>query len=103
MTSIIIPNNVTTIGDNAFYNCTKLTSLVIGEKVKEIGEWAFKATKLKEIHIKALAPPTIEHDTFSDYAYSSATLYVPKGSKRFIKMQMCGKNFIISLKNNITE
>lgn len=93
LTSIIIPNNVTTIGDNAFYNCTKLTSLVIGEKVKEIGEWAFKATKLKEIHIKALAPPTIEHDTFSDYAYSSATLYVPKGSKKVYQNANVWKEF----------
>lgn len=76
-----------------FIYCTKLTSLVIGEKVKEIGEWAFKATKLKEIHIKALAPPTIEHDTFSDYAYSSATLYVPKGSKKVYQNANVWKEF----------
>ena len=76
-----------------YAKCTKLTSLVIGEKVKEIGEWAFKATKLKEIHIKALAPPTIEHDTFSDYAYSSATLYVPKGSKKVYQNANVWKEF----------
>lgn len=46
-----------------------------------------------EIHIKALAPPTIEHDTFSDYAYSSATLYVPKGSKKVYQNANVWKEF----------
>ena len=33
--------SVTSIGNNAFYNCTGLTSVTIGNSVTSIGEWAF--------------------------------------------------------------
>ncbi len=41
LTSIIIPNSVTTIGDYAFYSCTNLASVVIGNSVTSIGSFAF--------------------------------------------------------------
>jgi len=41
LTSVIIPNNVTTIGDYTFYSCDSLTSVTIGNRVKTIGESAF--------------------------------------------------------------
>ncbi|MBR5118185.1 MAG: leucine-rich repeat protein [Muribaculaceae bacterium] len=41
LSSIIIPQSVTEIGDWAFINCTGLTSLTIGNSVASIGDWAF--------------------------------------------------------------
>ena len=41
MTSITIPNSVTTIGDEAFMFCSGLTSITIPNSVKTIGESAF--------------------------------------------------------------
>ena len=41
LTSITIPNSVTTIGDDAFYGCTSLTSITLPNSVTSIGEWAF--------------------------------------------------------------
>ena len=41
LTSIEIPDNVTSIGDNAFAFCTGLTSVIIGSGVTSIGEYAF--------------------------------------------------------------
>ena len=41
LTSITIPNSVTSIGNYAFYNCTGLTSITIGNSVTSIGEDAF--------------------------------------------------------------
>ena len=41
LTSITIPNSVTSIGSNAFRECTGLTSIEIGNSVTSIGEWAF--------------------------------------------------------------
>lgn len=34
----VIENSVTNIGDYAFYNCTRLTSITISESVKSIGD-----------------------------------------------------------------
>ena len=42
LTSIKIPNSVTSIGDEAFYRCLSLTSITIGNSVTSIGESAFE-------------------------------------------------------------
>ena len=42
LTSITIPNSVTSIGDQAFYECESLTSVTIPNSViTSIGDWAF--------------------------------------------------------------
>ena len=41
LTSIIIPDSVTSIGDHAFYNCSSLTNITIPDSVTSIGDHAF--------------------------------------------------------------
>ena len=41
LTSITIPNGVTEIGSSAFYNCSGLTSIAIPSSVTKIGKYAF--------------------------------------------------------------
>ena len=41
LTSIVIPDGVTSIGDYAFRNCSSLTSIVIPDSVTSIGSSAF--------------------------------------------------------------
>jgi hypothetical protein len=41
MTTIHIPNSVTTIGENAFYNCKNLKTLIIPNTVNNVGKDAF--------------------------------------------------------------
>ena len=50
--SIIIPNTVTVIGENAFQNCSKLTNLTMPDSVKRIKGWAFSGcSALTSFHI----------------------------------------------------
>ena len=52
LTSITIPYSVTTIGEYAFYNCTSLTSITIPYSVTSIGDSAFMGcTSLTEITV----------------------------------------------------
>ena len=52
LTSITIPDSVTSIGDYAFVRCTSLTSITIGDGVTSIGEHAFwRCTNLTSIII----------------------------------------------------
>ena len=41
LTSVTIPNSVTSIGNGAFHGCTRLTSVTIPDSVTSIGEYAF--------------------------------------------------------------
>ena len=43
MTSITIPDNVTSIGKFTFYSCSSLTSITISEKIAIIGASAFRS------------------------------------------------------------
>ena len=42
LTSVIIPNSVTSIGTEAFHYCSGLTSVTIPNSVTSIGDWAFR-------------------------------------------------------------
>ncbi len=49
---LVIPNNVTTIGSSAFFNCSSLTSVTIPNSVKTIGTSAFHGcSDLKSVNI----------------------------------------------------
>ncbi len=45
LTSIVIPDGVTSIGSYMFYGCSKLTSIVIPDSVTSIGGSAFSGCK----------------------------------------------------------
>ena len=51
LTSVTIPNSVTSIGDYAFSECKNLTSITIGKSVKSIGKCAFWYCSLASVTI----------------------------------------------------
>ncbi len=80
LTSLTIPNSVTSIEYCAFQNCFGLTSLTIPNSVTSIGDWAFwGCSGLTSVYVDIETPLEIGSDTFSDRA--NATLYVPAGCK----------------------
>jgi Flp pilus assembly protein protease CpaA len=67
LTSVTIGNAVTTIGDGAFYGCSSLTTLTIPYSVTSIGERAFEnCSGLTAIYVKAQNPPTLGSSVFSN-------------------------------------
>ena len=51
LTNITIPNSVTSIGDHAFYYCENLISITIPDSVTSIGNCAFYASGLSSVKI----------------------------------------------------
>ena len=69
LTSVTIPDSVTSIGYEAFYYCTSLTSVTIGDSVTSIGDMAFE-------DCFALTSITIPDSVTSigDYAFANCPL-----------------------------
>ncbi|MBQ6553540.1 MAG: leucine-rich repeat protein [Clostridia bacterium] len=68
ITSVVIEDGVTTIGDYAFYNCQQIESIEIPASVKTIGDSAFFSAKLKTL----VLPEGVEE--IGDYAFCECTL-----------------------------
>lgn len=78
---LVIPDNVTGIGDWSFYCCLGLTSVTIPNSVTSIGSSAFWGCRgLTSVKVESETPLSIYYNTFY-LAQANATLYVPKGSK----------------------
>ena len=78
---VIVPNSVTTIGHEAFYNCNSLISVTIPSSVTTIEGWAFIGCDSLEAVYSHLQVPIECDGVFSDVALVNATLYVPTGTK----------------------
>lgn len=91
LTSVTIPNLVTTIGFGAFEDCSGLTTITIGESVTSIEESVFAGcNQLESVTIHAVTPPEIWSNTFDDYGMP---LYVPAGSKSKYQEAKYWRNF----------
>ena len=60
-----IPNNVTTVGGDAFAYSKSLSKVTIGSKMKTMGQGVFYSSPVKEVFVKALTPPTVSAYLFS--------------------------------------
>jgi formylglycine-generating enzyme required for sulfatase activity len=85
---VVIPSEidekpVTSIGDDAFFNCNVFTSITIPSSVTKIGDGAFKyCVKLKCVTFSGDAPTSMGSDVFRDCA-PDFTVHYYEGKKGF--------------------
>ena len=104
LTTITIPNSITSIGEAAFGNCIRLTSITIPESVTSIGNYAFSGcTSLTSITIPDNVT-SIGECAFS-YCTSLTNITIPDsvtsiGSAAFYK---CSSLTNITIPNSVTS
>ena len=83
LTSITIPNSVTSIGEEAFSSCTSLTSITIPDSVTSIGDYAFGGCyKLVEVYNKSQLTITAGSSDNGQVGYYAKNIYTEEsGSK----------------------
>ena len=80
MTSITLPESLTSIGDFAFYGCTGLTSITLPEGVTSIGAYAFQnCTSLTSITLPESLTSIDYFDIFENCT-SLTSIHAPAGS-----------------------
>ena len=95
LTSVTIPNSVTSIGRYAFSGCSGLTSLTIGNSVTSIGNYAFyRCSGLTSVISKMENPCTIDFECFTDDVFYNSTLYVPQGTTNKYKSTQYWSKFL---------
>ena len=75
----IIPNSVTSFGNDAFYGCLGLTSITIPNSVTRIGDGVFDGVDLTTV-VSLIENPFVIGRAFSVNTFYNATLYVPVGT-----------------------
>ena len=91
-----ITYNVTSIAYEAFYNCTKLTSVTIPSTVTSIGNYAFYGcTALKSVKLSNTTPIALSSSNNFPSTKYNIKLYVPKGSGHAYSNATYWKDFLV--------
>ncbi len=80
VTNVVIPNGVTSIGQNAFSGCSSLKNVILGSSMKLLESGAFYGcAAIETITCYSMRPPTVKGNAFESVQYS-AIVYVPADS-----------------------
>ena len=77
LSGVVIPEEVTTIGEDAFAYCDYLETVTMGSKIKTLHKGAFYSSPVKDVYIYATTPPNVD----AGYIFSSnPTIHVYKSA-----------------------
>ncbi|MDR2149016.1 MAG: Ig-like domain-containing protein [Tannerella sp.] len=94
--SVVIGDNVTSIGYGTFQSLDNLVSITIPNSVTTIGDYAFSnCTALTDITVTWENPIVVPENTFSNVNISNVTLHVPSGTKKAYQEAAVWKDFNI--------
>ena len=76
LNEVTIPNAVVSVAEDAFAYCKGLRRVIIGSKVRNLAKGAFYDSKVKDVFVKPLTPPSVNSYLFSSkptiHVYASA-------------------------------
>ena len=94
---------VTAIGNYAFYRCSNLVTVTIGDGIRSIGKNAFSGcNSLKEIHCYAAEPPIVDESVFDNVDVRKVQLVVPDESYNAYRDHEIWGQFWINKESAIT-
>ena len=81
LVSLVLPKDITKIGERAFQECSKLTDIAIPASVTSIGKVAFgNCSGLTSIYVYAEKMPKLGANMFDGCDAKNCKVYVPKGT-----------------------
>ena len=99
--SVVIGDQVTSIGQSSFSGCSRLESVVIGRNVTYIGSFAFdNCNKVTRIELLCETPPAVGYDNFSNLQFTMVDLYIPVNCKSRYKVAFMWEKFAFIYESN---
>ena len=104
LTSVVIPDSVTSIGDSAFRGCSSLTSIILGNNVTSIDSSAFSGCySLEELTLPNLFDHALSYYFNSSVPSSLKKVTINSGDIPRDAFYNCSSLTSIILRNNVTS